>query len=330
MKTAVIMPSMRGPKSLESFIEIASPKVDFIVISQEKLEKKYERTIVFNEKEVFEKSWIFNRITKRNFGFLYAYKQDYDVIITVDDDCFPESKTFFDDHINKLKNPHDDHFNVLNAYSNIPNNVLKNGCRGHPTSNQKKYPIVINQGLWFGDIDLPATTIYELNSKNGKIPPPISTESKVIHDFILPKNQFTTFCGMNVSFLREVIPALPWAYQEPDGFGISRYDDIWVGLFAKKILDKLEKRMALGFPMVKHDKGQRNLQIDLENETKGNLMNNFLWSNLADIILEGKDYVSCFLEIANWLKKISNNPERTFLAKVSKAMYEWINLFDKF
>jgi len=330
MKTAVIMPSMRGPKSLQSFIEIAPPTVDFIVLSQEKLEKKYERTTEFNDKEIFEKSWVFNRITKRSFGFLYAYKQNYDVIITLDDDCFPSSETFFDEHINKLKNLHEDHFNPLNAYSNIPNYVLKNGSRGYPTSNQKKYPVVVNQGLWLGDLDLPATTIHELGGKDGKIPPPISTESKVIHDFIIPKDQFVTFCGMNVSCLREVVPAFLWAYQDPDGFGISRYDDIWAGLFIKKILDKLEKRMGLGFPTIKHVKGSRDLQIDIENESKGNLMNNFLWSNLGDFVLENKDYTSCFLEIADWLEKVSKNPERVFFTKVSKAMYEWIELFDKF
>ena len=93
MKTAVVIPSMRGPKCLESFLEIASQDVDFIIISEKKLEKKYERTVEFNDKEVFEKSWIFNRHTKRNFGFAYALQQNYDVIVNLDDDCFPKSDT---------------------------------------------------------------------------------------------------------------------------------------------------------------------------------------------------------------------------------------------
>ena len=117
MKTAVVIPSMRGPKCLESFLEIATQDVDFIIISEKKLEKKYERTVEFNDKEVFEKSWIFNRHTKRNFGFAYALQQNYDVIVNLDDDCFPKSDTYFDDHINRLKSSSHDY--VDNPYWSI-------------------------------------------------------------------------------------------------------------------------------------------------------------------------------------------------------------------
>lgn len=320
---------MRGPKCLESFIDIAPPNVDFIILSQEKLEKKYERTIEFNDKEIFAKSWIFNRYSKRNYGFLYAYKQNYDAVINLDDDCFPTSKTFFYDHWNNLKNEVDDHFNILNAFSNIPKDVLNNGARGYPTYNVKKFPVVINQGLWMGDLDLPAKTIYELlNSKDGKIPPPISTESLVTNHFVIPKNQLTTVCGMNISFLSEVIPAFPYTYMEAEGYGIARYDDIWSGLFVKIILDKLGKRMSAGFPVIRHEKGKRDVLKDIEYEKRGESMNNFLWENLPSLVLENNDYISCFLEIAEWLRKVSDNPERVFFAKVSKSMYEWIDLID--
>jgi len=329
VKTAVIIPSQRGPKCLESFIEIAPSDVDFIILSEKKLEKKYERTTEFNDKEIFEKSWIFNRHTKRNFGFAYAYKQNYDVMITLDDDCFPTSNTYFQEHLSKLQDTADNYFNILNLFSNMPRNVLEKGARGYPKKINKKIPIVINQGLWRGDLDLSATTIVDiLGSKDGKIPAPISTESLVINDVVIPKNQLTTVCGMNVSFLREVVPAFPWAYQDPDGDRIARYDDIWSGLFIKVILDKLEKRMSVGSPIILHNKGRRDMQIDIEWEHKGDPMNNFLWNNLPDLVLEGKDYTSCFLELAGWVEKSSDSHERVFFKKVSKSMFEWIKFLD--
>jgi len=326
VKTAVVIPSRRGPKCLESFIEIAPPNVDFIIISEKKLEKKYERTVEFNDDEVFKSSWIFNRHTKRNFGYAYAYKQNYDVILSLDDDCFPISETFFDDHLKKITSSTEDHFNILNTFSNIPKEIFPNGARGYPTHFEKKFPIVINQGLWHGDLDLPATTIKDLlKSNNGKIPAPISTDSEVTNDFVIPKNYLTTVCGMNISFLKEVTPAFPYTYQEPEGFGLARFDDIWSGLFVKIILDKLEKRMSAGFPAIKHDKGERDVGIDFGFEQKGEIMNNFLWNNLPDLILEGNDYSTCFLEIADWLLKASENPELVFFKKISDSMYEWIN-----
>jgi len=330
MKTAVVIPSMRGPKCLESFLEIASQDVDFIIISEKKLEKKYERTVEFNDKEVFEKSWIFNRHTKRNFGFAYALQQNYDVIVNLDDDCFPKSDTYFADHINRLKSSSHDYFNILNAFSNIPSDVFSHGARGHPTDIAKKAPVVVNQGLWECDLDLPARTISNiLSSKDGKIPEPLCNQSKVVQDFIIPKNQFTTVCGMNTSFLKEVIPAFPYTYQEPDGFGVARYDDIWSGLFIKKILDKLDKRMSAGFPVVSHEKGTRDVNIDVKFEDKGDIMNSFLWNNLSELNLETNDYTSCFLEIADWLDKTSKNDNSLkFFEKVAESMYGWIKFLD--
>jgi len=330
MKVAVVIPSMRGPKCLESFIDIAPSNIDFIIISEKKLEKKYERTVEFNDSEVFEKSWIFNRHTKRNFGFAYAYKQNYDMIINLDDDCFPTSKLYFEEHIERLASSAHNYFNILNAFSNIPSKVFVNGARGHPTKIDKKYPVVVNQGLWEGDLDFSAITIQSiLNSKDGKIPPPISNDSKVINDFIIPKNQLTTVCGMNTSFLREVIPAFPYAYQEPDGFGVARYDDIWSGLFVKIILDKLDKRMSAGFPVISHQKGSRDVNIDVNFENMGDVMNSFLWNNLSQLTLESKDYTSCFLEIADWLTKNSKNDSSLkFFEKVAKSMFGWIDFLN--
>lgn len=329
MKVAVVIPSMRGPKCLESFIDISPDNVDFIVLSQEKLEKTYERTIEFNDKEIFSKSWIFNRYSKRNFGFLYAYKQNYDVIINLDDDCFPTSNTFFEKHINTLKSTVDNHFNILNAFSDIPKEIFEKGARGYSTEIEKKFQVVINQGLWIGDLDLPAKTIWKLlKSNDGKIPPPLSTKTSITNHFTIPDGQLTTVCGMNISFLREVIPAFPYTYMEAEGYGIARYDDIWSGLFIKIILDKLEKRMSAGFPVIKHEKGKRDIQKDIEYEDKGEKMNNFLWENLPKLQLEGNDYTTCFLEIADWLSQVSDVPERFFFKKISESMFEWINLID--
>ena len=99
----------------------------------------HERTIEFNDEEVFKSSWIFNRHTKRNFGFAYAYKQNYDVIINLDDDCFPTSDSFFKDHLEKLNHSTEDHFNILNTFSNIPAEIFPNGARGYPTNFEKKF-----------------------------------------------------------------------------------------------------------------------------------------------------------------------------------------------
>ena len=329
MKTAVIMPTMRKADSLENFIEIADDNIDFILLSKEKILGNFRNTTQINDQEIFSISPIFNRITKRNYGFLYAYKQNYDVIITLDDDCYPINNSYFDEHIKRLQSYDTDYFNVLELYNSVPENIFVKGTRGYPTEpNDKKYPVVLNQGLWLGDLDLPAKTIMENNGMDGKIPQNISSKFEVAKNLILPETKLLTVCEMNLAFRGEVAPIAPISYQDPDGVGINRYDDIWAGIFMKKIFDKLGKRMSVGLPLIKHNKAPRNIITDVELEAKGDKLNSFIWQNLPNLSLEGKDYISCFLEIADWLKKESQNEERKFLEKVSNMMINWIKLLD--
>ena len=86
--------------------------------------------------------------------------------------------------------------------------------------------------------------------------------------------------------------------------------------------------MSSGSPVIRHIKGKRNIEKDIEFELKGDLINTYLWNNLPDLILEEKDYKSCVLEVVEWLEKAGDHPERVFLKKVSKAMYEWVRLLD--
>jgi len=328
MKIATVMPTMRDAKSLDKFVEIAPKNVDFIVISQEKLSKKFEQTIEFSDQEVFKKSWIFNRMTKREYGYLYAYQNDYDIIITIDDDVYPTNDTYFQDFERILTSFDNNIFNILDLYDNVPPEVHQHGARGHPTEiRSKNYPVVVNQGLWYGDLDLPAKTIQDLKSTDGKIPPPTSN-TKIYGDRIIPPFKLTTVCGMNLGFKKETVPAMKLAFQDPDGVGIARYDDIWQGLFIKKILDKLEKRMSAGSPVVTHDKEPRDLQKDINYETKGDMLNNYLYEYLPNLDLEGNDYETCFSEIAHWLDKIGDTPDLKFFKKVSSAMLEWLKILD--
>lgn len=112
MDILVVMPTMRNAKSLQTYIDIAPSNVEFLVLSQEPLYKQYERTQVLLDKDVYQKSWIFNRITKRNYGFLQGFHMGYDVIISLDDDCYPLSNSYFIDHLSQLHTRKSSYFNV--------------------------------------------------------------------------------------------------------------------------------------------------------------------------------------------------------------------------
>src|SRR3954466_15643522 len=91
-------------------------------------------------------------------------------------------------------------------------------------------------GVWEGIVDL-----------NGidRFPPHEAPEEPGLHG---PEPRVALgnlpVCGMNTSFVRELIPAyffLPdvWvADGSPGGWQLSRHDDIWGGYVLKKLMDK--------------------------------------------------------------------------------------------
>jgi hypothetical protein len=323
------MPTMRDAKSLQHYVEISPGNVDFLIISQEKLTRPFDRTIVFYDKEVFAKSWIFNRITKRNFGFLWGFHNDYDIIISLDDDCYPINNNFFRDHFSQLKERECNFFNPLLLYEGLDESIFGEGARGTPRNGSKRTrDVVLNQGLWLGDTDLDASTIISLGSQDGKIPQKYKEGLKITRNIVVPTGQFTTVCGMNVSFKRDVVPFFYQSYMEPEPTGINRYEDIWAGLFLKLILDKIGKSMSLGCPPIFHDKAPRNPQRDLQQEMRGREMNSFLWQELPNLTLASNDGLGCYLEIADWLLRNGSQVD-PFLSKIAKAMIEWALLMDK-
>ena len=87
--------------------------------------------------------------------------------------------------------------------------------------------------------------------------------------------------------------------------------------------------MAAGKPAIRHVKGKRDVNKDIEFEERGDHMNNFLWNNIGKLTLEGDDYSTCALEVADWLKTNSESSDLKFLNKVGDAMHEWQDLLDK-
>lgn len=56
------------------------------------------------DKDFGKDSWIFSRKNAgiRSYGFWKAFKMGADVIITLDDDCFPAQKNFVENHLKNL------------------------------------------------------------------------------------------------------------------------------------------------------------------------------------------------------------------------------------
>lgn len=267
------------------------------------------------ENDLGKKSWIFSRKNAgiRSYGFWKAYQKGADIIITIDDDCYPAEKDFVKKHISNLdfKVP----YGWINTYPN-PDYLF---TRGFPYSVRNKIPVMISHGLWSGSLDLDAKT--EINLKN-------SLNEKIYNNFrqIIPKGYFYPMCSMNMAFRKNITPLMffPMMGQNLNGkkWKYDRYDDIWAGIFSKKIMDHLGMSVVSGSPFVEHRK-KSNIKNNLEKEILGMKINESLWKSVNEVKLTKNDPKLCYLELA---KKI-NFPKDKYFVKLQEAMKIWAELF---
>jgi hypothetical protein len=135
---------------------------------------------------------------------------------------------------------------------------------------------------------------------------------------------------MNTSFQRKIVPAFYQLYMKV--MGIDRFDDIWSGLFIKKIADHLGDNISLGKPVVSHNKRPRSTFADLKAELEGIIINEMLWKVVDSVELNCKDYFECYLELANKIKKaeiFNEKVHRDFINLQVDKMNLWLEIVDK-
>jgi len=279
-----------------------------------------------------------------SFGFLVAWEEKIPTVIEIDDDVkFLGGQLLIEHHLDNLNN-----YNGVSVYSdskwyNTLENIKLNDDtifpRGHPydlAARAQKYfwvnessNCVLNMGLWSGYPDLDALTILYNGGLNGRCD--ILSKGIVKEKIIVGKGTYFAICSMNTSFHRKIIPAFYQPYMKY--IGIDRFDDIWSGIFLKKIADHLGDKVCLGKPLVYHDKRSRNTFEDLKSELEGMAINEVLWKVVDGVELYGKDYSECYSEIANGigsnLDKFNEKLHRDFMKLQIEKMRLWLSTLER-
>lgn len=233
-------------------------------------------------------SWIIPRRTSaiKSYGFYRAWTAGHRYIWTLDDDCFPESggseREPYAHMIMKALNDEysdDSWWNTLSA----PVGLYP---RGYPYGiRQNSRPVVIHHGLWSGVPDLDGITALE--HPRLTLPP-----HNVVHR--VPTGAMFPMCGMNLAFRAEMIPAMYFGLQgrlatysqsgafiETKALPYDRFDDIWAGVFAKKVCDHQGWVITSGSPSIVHTKESDPVQRVIK-EGPGIAAHETLWRIIAD------------------------------------------------
>lgn len=279
-----------------------------------------------------------------SFGFLKAYEEDADIIIELDDDVLiPDD--FLRGHLDNLFNDKGVTVYASGKWYNTLENIQLNTNqkifpRGHPyapSCRNEGYEwvysggnCVLNMGLWSGHPDLDALTILYYGGLNGKCT--VEGDACKRDKVILGNGTYFGLCSMNTSFMSKIVPAFYQLYMNFND--IDRFDDIWSGIFIKKIADQIGDKLCLGKPVGRHLKRARNVFKDLQKEANGLEINENLWKICDEAELSAKTYADCYLELADHIdkniEKLVKTPSYVNFWQVQTAnMRKWVDVIDK-
>ncbi len=265
-------------------------------------------------REFGDDEWIFSRRNAgiRSYGFWKAYQDGAQVIMTLDDDCFPTKDLLVAGHAANL------FYKAPTSWSSVYPDPKYLYTRGFPYDVREKRETVISHGLWSGALDMDARTEVITGKLHESAYPPLR--------MIVPSGTFFPMSSMNLAFARVITPAMffPMMGYDPDGkpWGYDRYDDIWAGVFVKKICDHLGLAVVSGSPFVDHRKAS-DPGANLQKEKTGMAANEMLWKIVDVVKLTKSDPASCYKELA----QKSKFPRLPYFERLRKAMKIWSGLF---
>ena len=198
----------------------------------------------------------------RAFGFwLAAQDRAIDMIATLDDDCYPLPGGWADTHWARL----------AERYNHYWRRTIPGAWpRGVPYDDAVRGGVqaVMNMGLWEGvpDYDAPTQLLNPRTRLSG-------LDLRDYQFGLVPRGMYYPMCIMNVAFRREWAPAM---YMPKLPNGMKRWDDIWCGVFSKKLADILGQAVIYGMPCIRHERAS-NVWSNLRQEVGGIEVNERLW-----------------------------------------------------
>lgn len=252
-----------------------------------------------------EDSWIISKKDSacRVYGFLIAKRLGAQYVLSLDDDCcnygnIPICAS---------------HLNAINSFK-ICKETIGMRSRGFPYRNFGKIVPVCNMGLWTKVGDWSALqSLSDTNLENYFLPQKGS--------YLAHPNHRYPFCGMNIFFNIDVIPAM---YFPLMGIEFFRYDDIWAGWIFQKIFQHLGLCWSIGEPFVEHSRAS-DVFTNLVKEASGLRTNEMLWELINSIVLSGNTVSECVYQVGNSLELNTDQ----YLSKIGKAIKVWVKLCEK-
>ncbi|MBI2977211.1 MAG: hypothetical protein HYY33_09685 [Chloroflexi bacterium] len=320
MKVTIVVPTIRE-KNIQEFLDAWQDEFAMaeIIIVEDNPSRTFDLKGHSNiahyswediDRELGESSWIIPRRTDcvRSYGYYKAYQTRPDMLVTLDDDCYPMEpggKGFLSRHWECLQGN-----GSAEAWRETGEGVVTRGVPYYNRARQR--PVVLNHGLWNRIPDYDAPTQLLQSRQPG--------EFRFTNQTI-PVGMYFPMCGMNVALRPEAIPAFYFMLMGRD-YAYDRFGDIWAGVLVKKICDHLGKAVRSGDPAVAHQRAS-NVWANLRKEAPGLEVNETFWQAVDGVVLTGSTFGACYKEVTDKAEL-----EGEYWIKLRRAMRVWAELFD--
>ena len=278
---------------------------------------------------------------RRNIGFLMALESGAELLISIDDDNFPDmAYDFVGCHAICGKVMQVEHIQSSDSWYNIcelltiepsvvvfPRGFPYRIRRGHqPIYHTEVHSarIGMNIGLWTGDPDIDAI------SRNYASFHVVKWKGEQV---ALGPGTWSPINTQNTALIRELIPAYYYVRmgEAINGLVIDRFGDILSGYFAKKVCDHLGYSITVGSPICDHQRTPHNLFKDLYHELAGIVLLEEFIQWLESVQLQGGNVLEAYRSLAEQVDSSVDrfqgylwSPEaRSYFCKIAHAMQLW-------
>jgi hypothetical protein len=287
----------------------------------------------------------YNSDNRRNVGYLMALDQGADVVVSVDDDNFPQPDHGWIEHHSlvgeEIQAPavHSSNgwYNICERLEVDPVDVYPRGFPYHARHQDPEIhettetgTVHANAGLWLGHPDVDAATclIGDLESTA------FTGES-----LLLGEDTWCPINSQNTAIAAEAMPAyyfLRMGFPVLGGLPIARDGDIFQGLFLQACAKHLGNHVRVGTPIVDHDRNVHDYLGDLTGELACMRMLEDVTQWLTDVELDGDDYAETYLSLADALNAEAERFEgdiwtpaaRSYLHTMADHMHAWVEAVD--
>lgn len=190
--------------------------------------------------------------------------------------------------------------------------------------------VAVRAGLWVDIPDIDVVTHLER-----------SPRAVSLHDefegtpVALGKGTYCPVNTQNTAFDASMMPlihTIPMG-DEINGMELSRFDDIWLGFFAEKILHSMDKAVVYGTPLSRHDRNTHDLERELEHEAIGIRLNEVLIDVLDSFEITKSSYDACYRELIQKFRTELNHRDvdyefEAYFEKMLDGMEIWADACD--